>query len=122
MASNKLSSRQQAQLAWLETLPPKFARVKNTIEQMATLHADESTVRGLGRMLDELRANAQAFSLSGLAETCGIMATMSRRGGGLQMKVRGLRELLQSLQTNYEGAVRAASTPEASGDAGPPKR
>ena len=120
MPSPKLSSRQQAQLAWLETLPPKFARIKNTIEQMATLHADEATVRGLGRTLDEMRANAQAFSLGGLAETCGVMATLSRRGGGLQMKVRGLREMLQSLQTNYEGAVRAASVPEApEADGGP---
>ena len=114
----KLTSRQQAQLAWLETLPPKFARIKNTIEQMATLHADEATVRGLVRTLDEMRANAQAYSMSGLAETSGVMATLSRRGGGLQMKVRGLRELLQSLQANYEGAVRAASVPEAPGATG----
>ena len=40
------------------------------------------------------------------------MATMTRRGGGLQMKVRGLRELLGSLKVNYEGAMRAATTPE----------
>src|SRR5215207_1775146 len=104
--AQKLSSRQQAQLAWLETLPPKFARIKNTIEQMAALHADEAAVRGLGRTLDEMRANAQALSMGGLADTCGVMATLSRRGGGLQMKVRGLRELLGSLQANYDGAVR----------------
>jgi hypothetical protein len=41
------------------------------------------------------------------------MGTMARRGGGLQMKVRGLRELLGSLKTNYEGALRQATTPEA---------
>jgi len=29
------------------------------------------------------------------------------------MKVRGLRELLGSLKTNYEGAMRMATTPEA---------
>lgn len=121
MSANRLSSRQQAQLAWLETLPPKFARIKNTIEQMATLHADETTVRGLGRTLDEMRANAQAFSMGGLADTCGIMATLTRRGGGLQMKVRGLRELLQSLHVHYDGAVRAASTPETGDQTGPPK-
>jgi hypothetical protein len=41
------------------------------------------------------------------------MATMTRRGGGLQMKVRGLRELLGSLKINYEAAMRSATTPEA---------
>jgi hypothetical protein len=38
---------------------------------------------------------------------------MTRRGGGLQMKVRGLRELLGSLKINYEAAMRSATTPEA---------
>jgi len=37
---------------------------------------------------------------------------MTRRGGGLQMKVRGLRELMGSLKINYEAAMRSASTPE----------
>jgi hypothetical protein len=109
----KLSSRQQAQIGFLLTVPPKLARIHAVIEQMAALQADDVTVRGLGRMLDELKANAQGFGLTGLAETCGLMGTMSRRGGGLQMKVRGLRELLGSLKINYEAALKAASTPEA---------
>jgi hypothetical protein len=41
---------------------------------------------------------------------------MTRRGGGLQMKVRGLRELFGSLKINYEAAMRAASTPESGTD------
>jgi hypothetical protein len=45
------------------------------------------------------------------------MGTMLRRGGGLQVKVRGLRELLASLKTNYDKAVRGATTPEKSGEA-----
>jgi hypothetical protein len=116
----KLSARQQAQLGFLQTLPPKFSRIKNIVEQMAALRADEATVRALGRILDETRANAQAFSLGGIADTCGLMSTMARRGGGLQMKVRGLRELLGSLQVNYEGALRAASIPEAPEEVTPP--
>jgi hypothetical protein len=69
-------------------------------------------VRGLARLLDQIKAEAGALSLSGVAETAGIMGTMTRRGGGLQMKVRGLRELLGSLKVNYEAAVRSATTPE----------
>jgi hypothetical protein len=83
------------------------------IEEMSTLRADEAVVRGLARLLDEIKGNAAALSLSGLADTAGIMGTMTRRGGGLQMKVRGLRELLGSLKINYEAATRSASTPEA---------
>jgi hypothetical protein len=114
----KLSARQQAQLAYLHTLPPRISRIKHTVELMATLQADEAAVRGLSRQLDEIRANAQALSLGGIAETCGLMSTISRRGGGLQMKVRGLRELLGSLQFNYDGALRTASQPEDAGAGG----
>lgn len=110
--AQKLTSRQQSQLAFLETLPPKLSRIKHIIEEMGALKADEAVVRSLGRMLDEIKAGAQSLSLGGIAETAGLMGTMSRRGGGQQMKVRGLRELLGSLQVNYEGALRAATTPE----------
>jgi hypothetical protein len=80
---------------------------------MAGLRADDVVVRGLARLLDQMKAEAGGLSLSGLSETAGIMGTMTRRGGGLQMKVRGLRELFGSLKINYEAAMRAASTPEA---------
>jgi hypothetical protein len=108
----KLSSRQQAQLAYLQTLPPKFGRIHAVIEEMASLRADEAVVRGFCRLLDEIKGNAAALSLTGLADTTGLMSTMARRGGGLQMKVRGLRELQGSLKINYEAAIRSASTPE----------
>jgi hypothetical protein len=113
----KLSSRQRAQLAYLETLPPKFARIFAVIEEMAGLRADDVVVRGLARLLDQIKGEAGALSLTGLAETAGIMSTMTRRGGGLQMKVRGLRELLGSLKINYEAAMRSATTPEPGAEA-----
>jgi hypothetical protein len=110
--SAKLSPRQQAQLAYLQTLPPRFDRIRAVVEEMASLRADDVVVRGLARLLDQIKAEAGALSLTGLAETAGIMSTMTRRGGGLQMKVRGLRELQGSLKINYEAALRAATTPE----------
>lgn len=113
--SAKLSSRQQAQLAYLQTLPPRFDRIRAVVEEMASLRADDVVVRGLARLLDQIKAEAGGLSLTGLAETAGIMSTMTRRGGGLQMKVRGLRELQGSLKINYEAALRAASTPERGG-------
>jgi hypothetical protein len=109
----KLTSRQQAQLSYLQSLPPKFQRIHTMIEEMSALRMDEAAVRVLARLLDEIKANAAALSITGMADTAGLMATMTRRGGGLQTKVRGLRELLGSLKINYEAAVRSASTPEA---------
>jgi hypothetical protein len=114
----KLSSRQQAQLVFLEQLPPKFQRMHSIIEQMTSLRVDDTIVRGFGRLLDEIKGKATALSLNGLAETAGLMGTMLRRGGGLQFRVRGLREMLGSLKNNYDAALREATTP-VEGPAGP---
>jgi hypothetical protein len=115
----KLSSRQQAQLAFLQRLPPKFQRIHSIIEQMSSLRVDEAILRGFGRLLDEIKGNASALSLNSLAETAGLMGTMLRRGGGLQFRVRGLRELLGSLKSNYEAALRLATTPEGPAESDP---
>src|SRR6188472_1957664 len=71
----KLSARQLSQLAYLETLPPKFARVHTVIEQMASMQVDDSVVRGLGRVLDDIKSQSQAMGLGGLADTAGYMGT-----------------------------------------------
>jgi hypothetical protein len=115
--AQKLSSRQQAQLAFLQMLPPKFQRLHTVIEEMAALRADDVVVRGFARQLDEMRAQAQALNLSRVADTAGLMGTMARRTGGVQVRVRGLREQLGSLKLNYEAALRSATTPEAEAEA-----
>lgn len=115
----KLTARQQAQLAFLETLPPRFDRVHGLVELMAVQRADDAQVRGLARTLDEIKFGASGLGLSALGDTAGNMATIARRTGGLQARVRALRELLGSLRINYDGAVRAASTPEGENEAGP---
>ena len=117
LMSQKLSSRQQAQLALLQTLPPKFHRMQATIEEMGALRADEVMVRGLARQLDELRVKAQGLNLGKVAESDGLMAMMARRSGGLQVRVRGLRELLANLKINYDAALREATTPGADAEA-----
>ncbi len=119
MAAQKLSSRQQAQLAFLQTLPPKLQKLHAVVEQMAAMHADDTVVRSFIRVLDEIKAHAAGLNLTSLSETAGLMGTVARRGGGLQMKVRGLRELLGSLKINYEGALRQATTSEAAEEGRP---
>jgi hypothetical protein len=108
----KLSSRQQAQVAFLELLPQKFQRIYSVIEQMAGPRVDEALGRGLARLLDDIKGNAAALSLGSLADTAGRMGMLVRGGGGMPMKVRGLRELQGSLKINYDAALRSATTPD----------
>jgi len=116
----KLSPRQLQQLNYLATLPVKFSLVGRVIEQMATNNVDDTSLRAMARQLDQIKAGAGQLGLSAVAEAAGHMVTLARRSGGLQMRVRGLRELLGSMKVNYEGAVRAASTPEPPSDDGKP--
>jgi hypothetical protein len=118
--ASKLSSRQQAQLAYLQLLPQKFQRIYSVIEQMAGPRVDEALARGLGRLLDDIKGNAASLSMGGLSETAGRMGMLVRGGGGMPLKVRGLRELQGSLKINYDAALRSANTPEALAGEEPP--
>ncbi|HEV8355761.1 MAG TPA: hypothetical protein VGQ17_03240 [Gemmatimonadales bacterium] len=120
--ADKLTARQQAQLALLQGYPPLLEQLHRLIEEIAGLRADETLVRRLCRLLDTRKATADSVGLNSLAETMGAMSTIARRGGGLQMKIQGLREGLRSLKTNYEGALREASTPAREGGATPEAR
>jgi hypothetical protein len=112
MAKPTLSGAQQAQLQFLNSLPPKFERIHRLVEEIANLHGGEMTVKSLCRILDETRNQATMLLLTSLADTMGMMSMVARRGGGVQMKVRALREGQAGLKINFDGALRAASTPE----------
>ena len=110
--ADKLTARQQAQLAVLRSFPRLLEQMHRLIEEVAGLRADDSVVRRLCRVLDAAKVEANGVGLNSLSDTMGNMSTMARRGGGMQMKIRGLREGLQSLRINFEGALRDASRPE----------
>ena len=107
----KLTPRQISQLTWLETLPPKFERMKKVIELLSTHHADDIQLRSMQRMVDELKAQASQVNIQPLAENFGYMGMLLRRTGGHQTRVRGLADLLAGAKINFEGAYREASTP-----------
>lgn len=108
----KLSVKQQSQLAFLNLLPPKFARCLTVIEQMGGGgKMDESVVRGMIRVMDEIKAGASQLKINGLADSAANMAAIGRRGGGQQVKVRALREALASVRMNHDSATKKASIP-----------
>lgn len=108
----RLSSRQQVQLAFVQSLSPRLEQVKKCIDLMEAMQADDTVVRGMCKTLDALKSHASQLNLSNLADTSGLMSALARRGGGLQMKVRGLRELYSKFRSECDGALRAAMTPE----------
>lgn len=111
----KLSNKQQSQLAFLNLCPPKFQRFYSVIEQLNVPKVDESLVRGLARQCEEMKAGATQLGLGGFGDAASQMASIARRGGGQQVKIRALRDALGVLKMNFEGALKKASTPRPEG-------
>jgi hypothetical protein len=111
----KLTSRQQAQLAFLEPFARQMSTIGTLIEQMAAPKADEQLARTLVRQLGAAKTNAQGLGLTRIADSLGGMEQTARRTGGGLSKFRTLRELHAMLRLNHEQALRAAMTEEAHG-------
>lgn len=114
----KLSSRQQAQLAFLDAQVPKIQRIHTLIEKLISPSETETAGRTLVRMLDEMKSGASGFGLTGVTQTAANMASLARQTSGLQTRIRGLREGLAGLRINCDGARKAASRPEAPRESG----
>ena len=118
--THKLTSRQVARVAVLETFPPKFDHIHRAIEEIGTFRADESVARRLARMADEMKAAAASIGEGALADTLGVLGMLARRGGSVQTKVRGLRESFMALKINFDGAMKAATRDEGPAEAEEP--
>src|ERR1041384_3218391 len=82
--ADKLTARQQAQLAVLRAYPRHLEQMHRLIEEIAGLRADDALVRRLCRLLDAAKIEANGVGLTSLADTMGNMSTMARRGGGIR--------------------------------------
>lgn len=108
----KLSTRQQIQLAFLDAEAPKVERAWSLIERMNTPSEAEGAARQLARLFDQLKGGAATSGLPMVADAAGMMAMLARRGGGLQVKVRGLRDGIGALKHAVAQARKSATTPE----------
>lgn len=114
----KLSSRQQAQLGFLDAQLPKIQRIHSLIEKLNSPSDSDSAGKSLVRMLDELKSGASGLGLTGITQTAASMSSLARQTGGLHIRIRGLREGLAGLKINCDGARKAASRPEAPKETG----
>ena len=108
----KLSSKQQAQLEFLNRTFAKVQRIQSLIEKLASPSESESAGRSLCRLLDEVKSGSAALGLSKVADSTANMSSVARRTGAIPQRMRTLREGCATLKINWEGARTKASTPE----------
>lgn len=108
----KLSSKQQAQIEFLDRSFNKVQRIQSLIEKLATPTDAEMAGRSMSRFLDELKTGAASMGLSKVADTAAAMKSTIRQSTALPQRMRSLREGLAGLKHNWEAARKKASTPD----------
>ena len=117
MADTKLTPNQQRRVEEIEGFLKTVALVKKLVGDLESNRAarpqilEDITAR-ITRELFKMRARAVSANVGTVADVAGSLATLSKRSQGLQMKIRGLKDGVASLEFQLDRALAMAKTPE----------
>ena len=117
MPETHLTVDQQRRVVEIEEYLKITERVKRLVTELEENRAAQPNVlRGIcetiARDLSQMRQRALTSNIGTIADVAGAMSVMAARGGGINMKVRGLVDGVNSLTMQLEHALKVASTPE----------
>ena len=79
------------------------AAATRTVQQLCERIAKETS---------QMRQRALSANIGTIGDVAGAMSVMAARGGGINMKIRGLTDGVTSLYVQLEQALKHAMTPE----------
>jgi len=114
--ADKLTPEQYRRLDEVREYLKEVQHIKKLVAELEGSRAGRATIiqsicESIARELSELRQRTRTAKLGSVPDTAGAMSVMAARGGGINMKIRGLSEGVASLTMELEQAIRAASTP-----------
>jgi len=117
MPETHLTVDQQRRVAEIEEYLKITERVKRLVTELEENRAAQPNVlkgicETIARDLSQMRQRALTSNIGTIADVAGAMSVMAARGGGINMKVRGLVDGVNSLTMQLEHALKVASTPE----------
>jgi len=117
MADTHLTVDQRRRVAESEEYLKITERVKRLVTELEENRAAQPNVlkgicETIARDLSQMRQRALTSNIGTIADVAGAMSVMAARGGGINMKVRGLVDGVNSLTMQLEHALKVASTPE----------
>jgi len=117
--AEKLSA-EQAQRA--EQIQQFIKTAEHVQRLVAELEANRNQVKtadnichSIARETSQLRHRAVAANVSAIADVAGAMSVLAARSGGLNMKIRGLRDAVNSIQAQLDHELKAALHPQRKG-------
>jgi len=116
--ASKLSAQQQRRVDEILEFQRNVNHVKSLVTELESSRAARSVVidnicGAIARELSQLRQRAMTANVGTLADTAGALAVLAARsGGGMNFKVRGLGEGVNSLNMQLELSLKQAMAPE----------
>lgn len=116
--ASKLSAQQQRKVDEILEFQRTVNHVKTMVAELESNRAARSVVidnicGAIARELSQLRQRSMTANVGTLADTAGALAVLAARsGGGMNFKIRGLGEGVNSLNMQLELSLKQAMTPE----------
>src|SRR5881628_1254032 len=117
MATHKLTADQQRRVDDIEAFQRTADVVKHLVAELDANRAGrtrtiEQLCERIAKETSQLRQRALTANIGTIGDVAGAMSVMAGRGGGINMKLRGLTEGVSSLYIQLDQALKQAMTPE----------
>ena len=119
MAQQKLSAGQARRAEEIEGFQRTVAKVRSLVAELESSRAAKTSLiqsmcSTIARELSQMRQRALTANIGTVGDTAGTLAVMAVRSGGLNMKLRGLADGLNSIDIQLDQSLKAALAPEKS--------
>ena len=120
MAGAKITPNQQRRIDLILEFQRVVDHVKGLVAELDSNRAARAVIinnicGSIARDLSQLRQKAMTANVGTLGDVAGALAVLAARtGGGINFKIRGLLEGVNSLNMQLEQSLRAAMTPDKS--------
>ncbi len=117
MATHKLTGEQQRRVDEIQAFQHTVDVVKHLVAELDANRAGrartlEQLCERIAKETSQLRQRALTANVGTIGDVAGAMSVMAGRGGGINMKIRGLTDGVNSLGMQLEMALKQALTPE----------
>jgi hypothetical protein len=115
--ARKLSAAQQRRVEEIREFEKVVDHVAKLVAELDQSRAAKALVlehicETVAREMSQMRQRALTANIGTIADVAGYMSVMAGRGGGIDMKIRGLRDGVNSLRIQLDQALKVAMTPE----------
>jgi len=117
MAQHKLTAEQVRRIEEIQEFQRTVDEVQHRVAELdANRAAQTRTIQQLcdriAKETQQLRQRTLTANIGTVGDVAGAMSVMAGRGGGMNMKIRGLTDGVNSLRMQLDTALKQAMTPE----------